>query len=160
MSEEHPRTMFALAGGVYAFRGGKLLMLERRGTFMGGFWHIPGGMQDPGETPRETAERELFEETGLRPSGPLELVTATHIHGYDMDILSVRYAARCDEGEVRISDEHAAWGWIDPLEYRAQHLSDEAIAGWETRSATDGFSARANRDALDELLAWLERHGI
>jgi 8-oxo-dGTP diphosphatase len=152
--------MFALSAGVYAFRDGRLLMLERRSTFMDGFWHIPGGMQDPGETPRGTAVRELLEETGLRATGPLELVTTTPIRGYDMDILSVRFAARCDEGEVRVSDEHSAWAWLDPLEYRAQHLSDEAIAAWEARGEDDGFSARANRTAFDELIAWLERHPI
>ena len=158
MTEQPPRTMFALAGGVYALRDGKLLMLERRSTFMNGFWTLPGGMQDPGESPRETAVRELLEETGLRPSGPVEAVTTAHLRGYDVDILSVRFVARCDEGDVQISDEHGAWAWLDPLDYRAQHLSDEAIARWEAQSANDGFSARSNLAALDDVLAWLDRH--
>ena len=41
-------------------------------------WELPGGMIDPGETAREAAVRELFEETGQRASetwllGKLEL---------------------------------------------------------------------------------------
>lgn len=30
-------------------------------------WELPGGLIDPGEAPRQAAERELFEEAGCRP---------------------------------------------------------------------------------------------
>ena len=32
-------------------------------------WELPGGLIDPGETPRECAERECFEESGFRVTG-------------------------------------------------------------------------------------------
>lgn len=34
-------------------------------------WELPGGIIEPGETPREAALRELLEESGQRPDGPL-----------------------------------------------------------------------------------------
>lgn len=44
-----------------------VLVRQFRPAVGGALWEIPAGMQDvPGETPRETAERELLEETGYR----------------------------------------------------------------------------------------------
>ena len=50
------------------FDGDNRVLLVRH-TYMDG-WHFPGGGVDPGESAREAAVRELFEETGLRPSEP------------------------------------------------------------------------------------------
>ncbi|MFD5267819.1 NUDIX hydrolase [Streptomyces sp. NPDC058335] len=37
-------------------------------------WELPGGMLEPGETPRQAAVRELFEECGQDAHGPLVYV--------------------------------------------------------------------------------------
>ncbi|WP_405793026.1 NUDIX domain-containing protein [Streptomyces sp. NBC_01506] len=37
-------------------------------------WELPGGMIEPGESPRQAAVRELFEESGQEPGGPLRFV--------------------------------------------------------------------------------------
>lgn len=37
-------------------------------------WELPGGTIEPGETPRQAAVRELFEESGQEPDGPLRFV--------------------------------------------------------------------------------------
>jgi 8-oxo-dGTP pyrophosphatase MutT (NUDIX family) len=53
---------------------GKLLMQLRddiEGICWPGYWFIPGGGREPGETPYETARRELREETGLDVEGLL-----------------------------------------------------------------------------------------
>ena len=41
---------------------GRVLLIRRRDN---GFWALPGGCQDLGETPAECARRECREETGL-----------------------------------------------------------------------------------------------
>jgi 8-oxo-dGTP pyrophosphatase MutT (NUDIX family) len=37
-------------------------------------WELPGGRRETGESPRRTAVRELFEESGQRADGPLRFV--------------------------------------------------------------------------------------
>jgi 8-oxo-dGTP pyrophosphatase MutT (NUDIX family) len=48
------------AGGVVFNQAGKVLLIHRRGS-----WDLPKGKMDDGETPAETAVREVQEETGL-----------------------------------------------------------------------------------------------
>jgi ADP-ribose pyrophosphatase YjhB (NUDIX family) len=53
-----------LAGAEAAvFRSGKLLLIRRRDD---GLWALPGGLTEVGETLAESAQRELWEETGVR----------------------------------------------------------------------------------------------
>ncbi|MEW2385187.1 NUDIX domain-containing protein [Micromonospora sp. NPDC047707] len=54
---------------------GRLLMQLRDGEapYYPHTWGLPGGHGEPGESPEETALRELHEETGLSPAGPLRL---------------------------------------------------------------------------------------
>lgn len=42
---------------------GEILLQER--TYPPGFWGLPGGLMELGETTEETARREVFEETSL-----------------------------------------------------------------------------------------------
>jgi 8-oxo-dGTP diphosphatase len=145
---------YRLAAGVYVMRDSQILLLERAAGMMIGFWSVPGGIVDPGETPQEAAARELMEETGLRPTSPLWLVTAVPLRGYGMHLLSLRYACRCDTGEVQLSHEHSGWRWYEPAEYRATHLSDTEVARWRRSSPAEAFNVLRNRDGLDEFLRW------
>jgi 8-oxo-dGTP pyrophosphatase MutT (NUDIX family) len=111
-------------------------------------------MVDPGETPQEAAARELFEEAGITPTGPLWLVTAVPLKGYGMDLLSLRYACQCDTGDVRLSHEHSGWSWIEPAVYRATHVSNAAVERWQRSSDNDAFNVLSNRDGLDAFLRW------
>ncbi|MFG1995657.1 NUDIX hydrolase [Actinoplanes sp. NPDC048988] len=46
--------------------GGRILLMRWRDPYDGSYlWEPPGGGIEPGETPAETARRELLEETGL-----------------------------------------------------------------------------------------------
>ncbi|MFG2003831.1 NUDIX domain-containing protein [Spirillospora sp. NPDC048911] len=52
----------------------RILLIRWRDTVSGRiFWEPPGGGIEPGETPLETARRELHEETGLSPGAVLDV---------------------------------------------------------------------------------------
>jgi 8-oxo-dGTP diphosphatase len=58
---------------------GRVLLAERTPRQVSaGFWEIPGGKIEPGETPAAAAARELQEETGLRPIGLTPWMTYEH----------------------------------------------------------------------------------
>jgi ADP-ribose pyrophosphatase YjhB (NUDIX family) len=46
--------------------GSQLLMVRRAQEPWKGMWDVPGGFCEPGEHPIRTAQREVFEETGIR----------------------------------------------------------------------------------------------
>ena len=58
----HEKVILVFAGGCLFNDEGKVL-LQKRGD--SGIWGFPGGAIELGETPEETAVRELKEETGL-----------------------------------------------------------------------------------------------
>ncbi len=94
----------------------RVLLLRRR-PGRGGFWQTVTGSMEPGESPREAAARELFEETGVRA----DVVDLEYRHAFAIgDAVPPRlveengFAARCPEGlEVRLGDEHDAHEWLD-----------------------------------------------
>lgn len=61
-----------------------VLLVERAWPPFAGYWALPGGHVDPGEHVRQTAVRELAEETGLHSaSGAVSLVGVYDAPGRD-----------------------------------------------------------------------------
>jgi 8-oxo-dGTP diphosphatase len=61
-----PLPVVDVAVGVVRAADGSVLLAERTARqISSGFWELPGGKIDPGETPAEAAARELAEEVGI-----------------------------------------------------------------------------------------------
>ena len=88
-SDQHkvkPMRKTRSAGGVVLNDEGKVLVVSQRGTS----WSLPKGHIDPGESPLDAAQREIYEESGIRD---LELVR--ELGSYE------RYKIAADAGEDR-----------------------------------------------------------
>ena len=65
MRREYPKRPL-LGVGAVVLRGDKVLLVCRAQEPCKGEWTFPGGLVELGETLREAAERETYEETGIR----------------------------------------------------------------------------------------------
>ncbi|MCW5723353.1 MAG: NUDIX hydrolase [Maricaulaceae bacterium] len=92
------------SAGVVCRRGGAVLLIRRARPPFQGRWSIPGGKIEPGETPQQTARRELFEETGVEAEiGALIAVIETEAEGYRYRLHD--FEARWIAGEPRAGDD-------------------------------------------------------
>ena len=60
---QYPSRPF-LGVGALIFEGEKILLVERGKEPLKGYWSLPGGILETGETLRDGTRREVFEETG------------------------------------------------------------------------------------------------
>jgi 8-oxo-dGTP diphosphatase len=59
---DHP----LLGIGAIIFEDDRILMVERAGNPLKGYWSLPGGLVETGETLETAVKREILEETGLQ----------------------------------------------------------------------------------------------
>lgn len=89
---------------------GRALAVQRRDN---GKWEPPGGVLELGETIPEGLAREVYEETGLtiEPES-VSGVYKNMKHG----IVAIVFRCHVTGGELRPSDETAAFAWLTPDE--------------------------------------------
>jgi 8-oxo-dGTP pyrophosphatase MutT (NUDIX family) len=148
-------TLFALSTVVYAERDDQILLLKRAGGALAGQFFLPGGIVEAGELPEDAARRELFEESGLRIEGELELVGAYPIWVYGGDCLQLSYRGRVEGGDVALSHEHDDQQWVDPVDMRVL-LTDEVI---ESIAQGDARVTQLVQRVRTDLLLYLRRMG-
>lgn len=87
------------AASVVAIKGDKIIMLEQEQPLRPLYWSVAAGYIESGETPRDTAARELLEETGLTFK-VLKLVEVQSIGDNRLEWYAYRYVAYDIESEV------------------------------------------------------------
>ena len=108
----HPQ----LAVSAAIFRDGKILLVRRARSPAKGFYSLPGGRVEFGETLHAALHREVDEETGLKIdivdlAGWREVVPGTSGGGH---YLIMSFAARWNFGEPDLNDELDDFRWLAP----------------------------------------------
>ena len=118
----HPQ----LAVSAAIFRDGKILLVRRARSPGKGFYSLPGGRVEFGESLDTALHREVDEETGLKIeivglAGWREVLPATSGGGH---YLIMSFASRWIANEPVLNDEHDDFKWIAP-----GALSDLKVTG-------------------------------
>ncbi|MDA1348160.1 MAG: NUDIX domain-containing protein [Chloroflexi bacterium] len=106
--------------GIVRNEAGEILLQRRADN---GLWGLPGGVQDVGESARDGAIREVFEETGLTVSVTRLIGVYSDPHQYAIDAYpgghTVHYVTavfECERiaGELTLSGESTDLGYFPP----------------------------------------------
>jgi 8-oxo-dGTP diphosphatase len=113
-----------VAGKAVIRKNGKILLLQRSldSDYEPGLWEFPGGKISYGEALIEGLQREVAEETGLliRVGPPID---TWNFLKEPFWVTGVTFCSDFIKGDVKLSDEHCAFKWIDPTDYQSLPLS-------------------------------------
>lgn len=121
---------------------GKFLLVKRskiaRGEF--GFWELPGGGLDFGESPEDALKRELQEEVQM----DIELIKPLGVWHYlrseNVQIIGFTFLCKANQPEVILSHEHLEYAWIDKSEinnYKIFPELKEEFEEWSSKGLLD-----------------------
>lgn len=94
---------------------GMVLLGKRKGSHGANTWAFPGGHLELYEEPDHAAEREAFEETGLKVSSPRFAVFTNDIFVKDKrHYITLHFVCRYKEGEPKVMEPEKCeeWCWF------------------------------------------------
>ncbi|MDE3045633.1 MAG: NUDIX hydrolase [Verrucomicrobiota bacterium] len=135
----HPKRQASIC---YLEVDGQLLLIQQAKGPEKGLWGIPGGKIEENETPLAAAERELFEETGIRVSSPTQI--------QDLGMLYVR----------KPEGDYIYHVFRIPLEQKPEVLlsSEHNAYRWATKSDVESYSLRLGaREGFSYYRGWIKK---
>ena len=147
-SREYPTRPF-IGVGVVVLKEDLVLLIRRGKPPKAGEWSLPGGSQHVGETVRETASREVREETGveIRELIFLEVIDAIipdREGRVQFHYTLIDFVAQWESGEPNADDdaEHAVWVPLSSLPEielweKTREIIEKASRLREQRGQTD-----------------------
>jgi 8-oxo-dGTP diphosphatase len=115
--EQPTRPQLAVSAAI--FRAGKVLLVRRARSPADGFYSLPGGRVEYGESLHTALAREVDEETRLRIeivglAGWREVLPGTSSSGH---YVIMSFAARWVAGEPVLNEEHDDFTWREPAAF-------------------------------------------
>ncbi len=119
------------AASAAIFRGERVLIAERAGGPRKGYWSLPGGKIEPGETAAEAVAREIREETGLdvELSGFLDVhdvINRDAAGNVQLHYLICVYYGTCESGEPQAATDISDARFVTLAELAEYRLTDGA----------------------------------
>lgn len=117
----------------------RLLVVRRAAEdYLGGFYELPGGGVDSGETFEESVTRELFEETGLKM---LTIVSMFESFDYSTNtkpsVRQLNFIVKCELGSIKLEPkEHDDYKWIT-----TEDISHLKTSGKMAQCLKDAFNS-------------------
>jgi ADP-ribose pyrophosphatase YjhB (NUDIX family) len=123
----------------------EILLVERAGRPLQGYWSLPGGLLESGETLEQAVRREVREETGLRVEVVrffeiFERVILDQRGRAEYHYLLIDYICRVAGGKLRPASDVSGAAWV-----RRARLGDYRITEGTRAVIERAFRARGKR---------------
>jgi 8-oxo-dGTP diphosphatase len=119
--------------GALIFRGGCILMVQRGKEPLKGWWSLPGGALEIGETLHEAVCREVWEETGLHVNpGPVfevfERIMKDSNGTTEYHFVLIDYICRVTGGTLQAGDDVAIAEWVARPDLPSLQITEGTLA--------------------------------
>ena len=106
-------------------KNNEFLLVERSlsDDYMAGYWELPGGGVDYGETPQESLRREIKEECGIG----IKIIKPVAANTYfinDLQRIEITFLCDAIDENVELSSEHSNFGWFKKDKINDVKVSD------------------------------------
>jgi len=104
------------AVAVMAVKDGRLLLVKRAVGPAKGFWALPGGFIEQGESPEKAGLRELKEETGVTAESAKIICVKTEHTAFFGTLIIIGVIADCVKGCLKPGDDASDARWFETNE--------------------------------------------
>jgi 8-oxo-dGTP diphosphatase len=132
MQREYPQQPLVGVGAIIV-ASGQVVLIKRGKPPLHGEWSIPGGMLELGETLRQGAEREAFEETGFTVHatellGVFERIVPDAEQRTSYHYVLIDFLCEIISGELCAGHDACDAKWFTPQEVAALPLAEDTSA--------------------------------
>ena len=133
MSDDRRYPRWPLVGvGALIFDRGRILMAQRGKEPLKGWWSLPGGALETGESLDHAVRREVLEETGLvvepvRVFEIFERIMRDASGAVEYHYVLIDYVCRVTGGERRAGDDVCRVEWMRPSELKGLQITEGTL---------------------------------
>ena len=125
-----------LGVGALIFDGDSILLVERAGEPLKGYWSLPGGLVETGELIEDALRREIREETGLEVEPVFRFDIFERIMRDDQGrpeyhYVLVDYVCKVTGGALRPADDVSSVEWVPQVKLRDYKITPGTIEAVE-----------------------------